>query len=79
VLKASVERVSPDATVDQHRGLVFPIRLHLHEKEIKVDGKLANLTAGMSVTAEVVTGRRKVIDYLWSPVAKAVGEAGRER
>ncbi len=44
-----------------------------------VDGRPATLTAGMSATAEVVTGRRRVMDYLWSPVAKAVNEAGRER
>ena len=79
VLRGEVQRVSPDATVDQKRGLVFPIRLRLAQKTIKVDGRLATLTAGMSVTAEVVTGKRRVIDYLWSPVAKAVGEAGRER
>ena len=29
--------------------------------------------------SEVVTGRRPVIDCLWSPVAKAAREAGRER
>ena len=79
VLSGQVEHVSPDSTVDQQRGLVFPMRLRLAQKSIMVDGKLATLTAGMSVTAEVVTGRRRVIDYLWSPVAKAVGEAGRER
>jgi hemolysin D len=79
VLTAKVERVSPDATVDQQRGLVFPIRLKLAEKSIKVDGKLALITSGMSVTAEVVTGRRRVIDYLWSPIAKASQEAARER
>ena len=66
-------------TVDQKRGLVFPIRLQLSQKSIRVEGKYATLAAGMSVTAEVVTGRRRVIDCLWSPVAKATGEAGRER
>lgn len=44
-----------------------------------VDGKAAPLTAGMSATVEVVTGRRRVIDDLWSPIAKATQEAGRER
>ncbi len=79
VVPAHVERVSPDATVDQHRGLVFPIRLKLSQSTISVDGKAEPLTAGMSVTVEVVTGRRRVIDYLWSPIAKATQEAGRER
>ena len=34
---------------------------------------------GMSVQAEIKTGRRRIIDYLLSPVARTVSEAGRER
>lgn len=74
-----VEHVSADATVDQKRGLVFPLRLSLASRELNVNGKPAPLSPGLSVTAEVVTGRRRVIDYLWSPIAKATAEAGRER
>ena len=78
-LKGVVAHVSPDATVDQQRGLVFPVRVRLIQKVLNVDGHAAVLTAGMSARVEVITGRRRVIDYLWSPVAKAAGEAGRER
>jgi hemolysin D len=79
VLQGVVEHVSPDATVDEHRGLVFPIRVKITQPVLKVDGRPATLSPGMSVTLEVVTGKRRVIDYLWSPVAKAVTEAGREK
>jgi hemolysin D len=37
------------------------------------------VTAGMTVQAEIKTGSRRIIDYLLSPLAKTVGEAGRER
>lgn len=63
----------------RRRGLVCAIRPKLSQKPLMVDGKVAPLTAGMSATVEVVTGRRRVIDYLWSPIAKATQEAGRER
>ncbi len=78
-LEGVVERVSPDSTVDQQRGLVFPVRVQLTHSRLIVDGRQASLSPGMSAQVEVVTGRRRVIDYLWSPVAKAVSEAGRER
>lgn len=78
-LAGVVEHVSPDATVDQKRGLVFPVRVRLTERTLRVNGRPAVLTAGMSAAVEVVTGQRRVIGYLWSPVAKAVREAGRER
>ncbi len=34
---------------------------------------------GMAVQAEIKTGRRRIIQYLLSPISKAMGEAGRER
>jgi hemolysin D len=33
----------------------------------------------MSASVEIVTGKRRVIDFVWSPVAKTMREAGRER
>jgi hypothetical protein len=37
------------------------------------------LSPGMSAQVEVITARRSVLSYLLSPIARAVGEAGRER
>ncbi len=34
---------------------------------------------GMSVQAEIKTGKRRIIQYLLSPISKALDEAGRER
>lgn len=34
---------------------------------------------GMSVQAEIKTGQRRIIQYLLSPISRAVNEAGRER
>lgn len=78
-LEGEVTEISPDAIVDEKRGLVYPARIKLLQNRIKVDGKVVMLSSGMSLMAEIVTGRRRVISYLWSPVAKAVNEAGRER
>lgn len=78
-LSGQVAEISPDAIVDEKRGLVFPVKIKLSQKQFRVDGKSKPLSSGMSVAAEIVTGKRRVISYLWSPVAKAVNEAGRER
>ena len=43
------------------------------------NGHTVRLGPGMAVTAGVKAGRRRVIDYAWSPLAKAASEAGRER
>jgi hemolysin D len=78
-LEGRLEHVSPDAVADERRGLVFPARVVLTRRTLDVDGRAAALSPGMSATAEVVTGRRRVIDYLLSPVVRATREAGRER
>ncbi len=39
----------------------------------------ALLSPGMSAKAEIITGKRTVLDYILSPISKATQEAGRER
>jgi hypothetical protein len=53
--------------------------MKLSQVRLTVDGHGALLSAGMSASVEIVTGKRRVIDFLWSPVAKTVSEAVRER
>lgn len=53
--------------------------LSLGKTSIDVDGKAVRLSPGMNVTAEIKTGRRRVIEFLLSPVQRAVGESLRER
>jgi len=79
-LTGVVEHVSPDATVDETRGLVFPARIRLVASRLRTGtGEQAVMQPGMAATVEIVTGRRRVIDYVLSPIARAVGTAGRER
>jgi hemolysin D len=58
---------------------VFPILVTLDEIAIRARGAEIPLTAGMTVTAEIKTDSRRVIDYLFSPLAKVASEAMRER
>jgi hemolysin D len=44
-----------------------------------IDGTMVNLSAGLAAQAEIRTGQRRVIEFLISPLAKRVNEAGRER
>jgi hemolysin D len=46
---------------------------------MKIDGKQVNLTPGMAAVAEIKTGKRKLIEYLLSPLKRMTDEAGRER
>ncbi len=76
---ARVDTVAADAVNDEKRGAIFPATLTLQRSTIDVDGKRIRLSPGMNVTAEIKTGRRRVIDYLFSPVQQAVSESLGER
>lgn len=78
-LQGEVVHVSRDAINDEQRGLVFPTRIRLQRTSIAVDEQWMPLQAGMSVTAEIRTGDRRVIDYLLSPIQQYQSEALRER
>ncbi|MDY0012325.1 MAG: HlyD family type I secretion periplasmic adaptor subunit [Rhodocyclaceae bacterium] len=78
-LPAQVSFVSQDAVADEHRGLVFPVRLQLARTTLQVDERTVNLSPGMAITAEIKTGRRRVIEYFLSPILKTVGESLGER
>jgi hemolysin D len=78
-VNATVKSVSADAVNDDKRGAIFPATLSLADDAIEVDGRHIRLGPGMNVTAEIKTGKRRVIEFLLSPVQRAGAESLRER
>ena len=83
-----IEHVSPDAVIDQARGLVFPARVRVTGSRFRAetlegiemsDQDTSLLSPGLSAAVEIKTGKRSVISFLLSPIARGVSEAGRER
>jgi hemolysin D len=78
-IDARVKSVTADAVNDEKKGAIFPATLTLGKATIDIDGKRINLSPGMNVTAEIKTGKRRVIEYLLSPVQRAMKESLGER
>lgn len=78
-IKGNVRNISGDAIQDEKLGLVYASRLTLLDNKINADGQIVQLKPGMGVTAEIKTGKRRVIEYLLSPVMKYLNESMRER
>ena len=78
-LAAKVTHVSRDAIQDDKKGLIYSVRITLDQPSMAVDGKTMPLSAGMSVSAEVKTGTRRVIEYVLSPLMQHQREALHER
>ena len=63
----------------QTESITPPARIALDQTTMSVNGKIVNLTPGMAATVEIKTGKRKLIEFVLSPLMKMTDEAGRER
>ena len=61
------------------QNLVYPVTVQLDQHVINADGKEVPLLPGMQVTAEVLTGSRRVISYVLSPLSETGSQAAHER
>lgn len=78
-VRGRVRHVSRDAIHDEKQGLVFAVTVELDQSTMQVDGKSVRLSPGMSGTVDIRTGRRRVIEYVLSPLVQHREESLRER
>jgi hemolysin D len=77
-LAARVAELSADAVADEALGLVYAARVELADVASQAATDI-RLEPGMTVSVEVMTGQRRVIELLLAPLLRAFDEAGRER
>jgi hemolysin D len=72
-IPARLPRVSHDAINDTREdekrlGLIYSPRAKLERTTVQVEDKTVNLSAGIAVSVEINTGKRRVIKYFRSPL-----------
>ena len=75
LIVGKVASISPDAIEDERIGLVYRMEVTVEDKSFIVNGTAQTLTPGMSVTAEVKTGKRRIIEFFLSPIIKYAEES----
>jgi len=71
--------VSRDAVPLERGGLVYAARVSLGRVVVEADEGPLPLRPGMSVSVEIKTGQRRLIEFVLSPLLRAGSEAARER
>jgi hemolysin D len=61
------------------QGPVYAARIRLLKRSIRVRGNDRIIGPGLAAQIEIKTGERRIIQYLISPLAQTIDEAGRER
>lgn len=79
VVNANVVDITADAIDDEKQGLVYKVRLKMDSSQLYVDSQWVDLLPGMSVTAEVKTNKRRLIEFFLSPLLRYKDESIRER
>lgn len=74
-IKGKVVWLAPDATDDEKLGPVYKMKVELDRWQIEVDGKNIPLSPGMSLSVEVKTNKRRVIEFFLSPIIKYAKES----
>lgn len=78
-LHGIVKTVSSEAIEDNQKGLYFDGEIMLLDSVMMVEGKEVRMTSGMNITAEIITGYRRVIDFVLSPIKGTIHESMTER
>ncbi|ABK44475.1 type I secretion membrane fusion protein, HlyD family [Magnetococcus marinus MC-1] len=79
LINGIVKKLSADAVEHEEMGLVYAARISMMKNTMQVGERLVNITPGMSVTAEIKTGKRRIIEFFLSPIQKSMQEGLRER
>ena len=74
LLHGNIIEISKDAIEDEKLGLIYEIKIKPKSLDIKVEGETKRLEIGMSVIAEVKTGKRRVIELFIYPIIKYLDE-----
>ncbi len=75
-LKGKVDNISPDTITDEDGESFYMVRIKTQEST--TSKKLA-IIPGMTITVDILTGKKTVMDYLLKPIFKAKSNALSER
>lgn len=73
-LQGVVEQISPDVFIDERSGAAF----YTARVATQAGGAEQMVAPGMTATVDLLTGERRVIDYLLGPISETLGRALRE-
>jgi hemolysin D len=79
LIDGRIVSLSTDAVQLEKGVLAYTARVSMDRSTIQVEDKQVNLSPGMAVTAEIKTGKRRLIEFFLSPLLKSARESVRER
>ncbi|PID33295.1 hypothetical protein CR969_01510 [Candidatus Saccharibacteria bacterium] len=73
-LEGKVEAISPDAIQDEKKGLIYKAKIKLDNATSSKHAEL-KLLPGISVSAEITTGKRRIVEFFLDPLMTKVDDS----
>lgn len=74
MLQGTLTQIAQDSFEDKELGLVYEAYVEPAQTTLLVDGVASPITTGMSVTAEIKVGKRRIIEFFLYPLIKYLDE-----
>lgn len=79
VIDGVIETISADASQDETQGLIYRTHIDMRTTWLNVDGRKVEMVPGMGVSVEVKTGKRRLIEYILTPLLRYKMDSVEER
>jgi HlyD family type I secretion membrane fusion protein len=78
-IRGEVRHISPSTFLGDDGAPYYEVEIGLNKDHVGADPKHNKLMPGMTVQADVITGRKSILDYLMKPVYRGFNSAFTER
>ena len=78
-VEGSVTQIEKASVLDENLGEMYPVIVQLETDQMKIDDQMVKLMPGMTCSVDIKIGKRRLIDYIISPMIRYQDEALREK
>lgn len=78
-VRGRIEELASDAVAQDSKGLFYPAKVKIVSSRRELQTAGINIVPGLSLIAEIKTGRRRLFEYFWSPLKSAATNTFKEK
>lgn len=78
-IEGEITSISKTSKLNEDGSYVYTVRIQFDRYKFCVDCKNASITTGMTAAIDIKIGKRRIVDYILSPIIKPVRLAMREQ
>lgn len=78
-IEGVITNIAKSSVLDEKLGEIYPVLIELKTDTMKIDNKHIKLMPGMTCSVDIKIGKRRLIEYIISPMIRYKDEAMREQ